>query len=158
RHEPSSPGLFRAWGRFWLTPTDPTGLHALRVLAALLFLGWLLPLAGHVPALFGLDGWFDARAFVGSSRLPAGPSAPFGWSLLYLCGHNVGLLQAVYWGSIAVLVLFALGVAVRLTAVLSWLIVASFIANPATSFEADYLLVIPAFYLMLGYLFLGQWS
>jgi len=155
---PLGRGPIRAWGRFWLTPVDPIGLHALRVLAGLLFLGWLLPLAGHVHALFGLGGWFDMRAFVEASRLPGGSPSPVGWSLLYLCGDNPALLGVVYWGSIGVLALFAFGIASRLTAVLTWLIVASFIFSPVTSMEADYLLVIVAFYLMLGHLLLGQWS
>ncbi len=41
----------------------------------------------------------------------------------------------------------------RLTGILTWLVVVSFLANPATSYEADYLLGILAFYLMLGHLF-----
>jgi len=155
---PAGRGPIRAWGRFWLTPADPIGLHALRVLAGLLFLGWLLPLAGHVHALFGLAGWFDTRAFVEASRLPGAPPSPVGWSLLYLCGDSAFLLRAAYWGAIGVLALFTVGVAPRLTAPLTWLIVASFIVSPVTSVEADYLLVILAFYLMLGHLLLGQWS
>src|SRR5205807_9315609 len=59
---------------------------------------------------------------------------------------------------VAVLGLFTLGVGTRMTSVLTWLIVASFLASPAASFEADYLLNILALYLMLGHLLLGQWS
>ncbi|MBI4859132.1 MAG: elongation factor Tu, partial [Candidatus Riflebacteria bacterium] len=40
-------------------------------------------------------------------------------------GDNVGLFQTMYWGSIVVFLLFALGVATRVTGVLSWIIVVS---------------------------------
>jgi hypothetical protein len=155
---PGLPGVVRAWSDFWLTPVDPVGLHTLRVLAGLLLLFWLLPLAGQAHALFGLGGWFDTRAFVEASRLPGGTPAPAGWSLLYLCGQDVGLLRTAYWGAVGALVLFTLGVMPRLTSVLTWLVVASFIVSPVTGTEADSLLLILALYLMLGHLFLGQWS
>jgi hypothetical protein len=151
-------GLWRSWVRFWFTPIDPTGLHVIRVLAGLLFLSWLLGFAGHVNELFGLQGWFDAQAYreAGRMTMPNGPPAPITWSLLYLCGNNDTLVTAFYWGSIAVLTLFTLGVATRITSVLTWLVVASFTANPAISYDADALLLILAFYLMFGYVLLGQ--
>ncbi len=150
-------GLFRGWASFWLTPADPAGLRILRVLSGLLFLGWLLPFAGHVDALFGPAGWFDFRAHHETIALDAGSPAPLSWSLLYLCGSSA-TLHAFYWSSLAVLLLFTLGVYTRITSVLAWLIVASFLASPAATFEADYLLNILALYLMLGHLLLGQWS
>src|SRR5688572_7927832 len=81
-----------AWSRFWLTPRDPAGLHAVRVLSGLLFLFWLLPMAGHVQALFGLQGWFDYEAYLESSRMTG--QAASGWSFLYLFGGNDTLLLA----------------------------------------------------------------
>jgi hypothetical protein len=127
----------------------------LRVASGLLFLAWLLPLAGHVDGLFGLDGWFDRQAYRAASHLPGGPPQPFTWSILYLFGTNAALLTAAYWSSIAVLSLFTLGVWTRLTAILSWLIVASFTASPALGSDADILLLILALYLMAGYACMG---
>lgn len=157
-HVTERPGHRCAWTSFWFTPRDPAGLHALRLVSGLLFLTWLLTLAGQRQAFFGLDGWFDRQAYREASRLPGGPPTPLGWSALYLAGSSPALLNAVYWGSVAILALFTLGVAPRLTAVLTWVVVASFTASPAAGFEADYLLGILAFYLMLGYLLLGQWD
>jgi len=151
----AAPGSHRsAWLRFWLTPADPAGLHAVRVLTGLLLLYWLLPLAGSVDNLFGLSGLFDRQAYAEAARLPGGPPAPPGWSLLYLCGSPAAL-HAVFWASVAVLALFTLGVATRLTGVLTWVVVASFTANPAFADDADGLLLMLTFYLMLGYLLLG---
>jgi hypothetical protein len=144
-----------AWLRFWFTPTDPVRLHLVRVCAGLLFLAYLLPLAGQVEAVFGLNGWFDRQAYIDASRLAEGPPQPITWSVLYLCGSNAALLTAVYWVSIAVLALFTLGVWTRLTAILTWVIVASFTASPAIGLDADVLLLILALYLMVGYVLLG---
>src|SRR6266545_2879528 len=95
-------GATRSWARFWFAPRDPLGLHAVRVLAGLLFLSWLLVLAGHQEALFGLR---------------EGSPAPITWSVLYLCGTNATLLTTAYWVSVGVLVLFTIGVWPRLTSV-----------------------------------------
>jgi hypothetical protein len=140
---------------FWFAPTDPIGLHVLRILAGLLFLFWLLPFAGHLDDLFGLHGWFDLQAYREAASTPEGPPQAYSWSILYLCGANPTLLTTVYWVSLAVLALFTLGVATRLTAILTWVIVVSFTANPATAYEGDTLLTVLAFYLMLGHLLMG---
>jgi hypothetical protein len=160
---PPRTGLVQAWQRFWFTPTDPVGLHALRMLTGLLLLFWLLTLAGHEEALFGLNGWFDREAYVGAAQLNAENQEnlfspvpmPIGWSVLYVAGDNATLLHGMYWGSVAILVLFTLGVVPRLTAVLTWVVVASFTANPALAYDGDALLQVLAFYLMAGYLLYG---
>src|SRR5262245_26263496 len=127
-------GLFAGWSRFWFAPTDAFGLHLVRVMTGVLLLAWLLPLAGHAEALFGLQGWFDQQAFVEARRLDPmtvpKPVARENWSLLYLAGKSGPAIQAMYWGSIAVLALFTLGIATRLTAVGAWVIVVSFTATP----------------------------
>jgi hypothetical protein len=132
-------------------------LHIVRLAAGLVFLAWLLPVAGHADALFGLNGWFDRQAYHEAARIPGGPPQPFTWSLLYLCGSNAVLVTAVTWCSVAVLLLFTAGLWTRLTAILTWLIVASFTASPVLGSDADALLLILAFYLMVGYGLLG-WS
>jgi hypothetical protein len=152
---PADTGLVAAWTRFWFAPTDPVGLHIVRLVAGLVFLAWLLPLAGNIDAFFGLGGYFDRKAFVEAAALPGGPPAPFTWSLLYLCGSNAALVTTVYWAAIAVLVLFTLGVWTPLTATLTWLVVGSFSASPALGADADSLLLILALYLMIGYVLRG---
>ena len=148
-------GLFSRWVCFWFRPADPLALHLIRLLAGLLFLSWLLPFAGQIQAFFSLDGWLDRRALSELVRLPEDLAPQLSWSLLYLCGSNVTLLTVMYWVSIAILVLFTLGVWPRILAVLTWLIVVSFTANPAISFDAETLLIVLAFYLMVGYLLDG---
>jgi len=76
-------GIVGSWVNFWFAPAEPIGLHALRVMVGLLFLFWLLPLAGEQQALFGLGGWFDATAYREASHLKELPPHLFGWSLAY---------------------------------------------------------------------------
>lgn len=161
-------GLITSWVNFWFTPIDPVGLHALRVLGGLLFLLWLLPFAGEHQNLFGLGGWFDYRAYRDVSQEATRLDLPphlFGWSLLYPWGSDpkwLGVvsdprfLGAVYWLSVAGAVLFTLGLWTRLTGVLTWVAVVSYTANPVLYYDADPLLLMLAFYLMVGYLLLGQ--
>jgi hypothetical protein len=144
-------GIWQRWANFWFAPVDPIGLHGIRLLAGLLFVFWLITLAGHQQAFFSLSGWLDRTAYIEASRL----QIPTGWSILFLIPS--AWVNVVYWGSIAVFILFALGLWTRVTGVLTWLMVASFSANPVLSSEADVLLGVIAFYLMIGYLLLGQW-
>jgi hypothetical protein len=153
---PAAHGLIRSWVNFWFTPIDPTGLHAVRVLAGLLFLAWLLPLAGQVDSFFGAQGWFDRQAYTDAARRDDIAFQRPPWSIFYLCGSNSNLLAAAYWGTIAVVVLFTLGLWTRLTGVLTWVAVASFASNPIIESDADVLLTILAFYLMIGYVFFEQ--
>lgn len=149
-------GWFDPWNRFWFSPADPLGLHTLRVLVGLLLLGWLLPFAGHQDALFSLAGWVDREALQAAANVEGGP--PVDWSIFYLAGNNLFLVDVLYWLSILVILAFTFGFAVRVTAVLTWVVTVSFLANPATTFDADYLLVIPTLYLAIGYLLYGQFS
>jgi hypothetical protein len=159
-------GFRGKWVRFWFAPSDPIGLHIFRIAAGLLFLAWLLPFAGHVDSLFGMQGWFDMQAYKDAARLQAEMRRqdmgeifkPMSWSVVYLAGTSSQRLQAIYWGSIAVLALFTLGVCTRLTAILTWVIVVSFTVSPALEYDADGYLMFFAFYLMLGYVFFGQRS
>jgi hypothetical protein len=144
------------WTRFWFTPAAPTGLHAVRLLTGLLMLAWLLPLAGHVDAFFGAGGWFDGQAYRELTRLAGESPRPLAWSVAYLAGGNPALLAAVFWASVAAAALFTAGVAPRVTAVLAWVVAVSFTVSPALEYDADAFLVMFTFYLMLGYLLLGQ--
>ncbi len=144
------------WTRFWFAATSPAGLHVVRLLTGLLLLLWLLPLAGQIDGFFGLNGWFDQQAYKDARRLLGEPLRPMGWSIAYLADGDSTRLAAIYWVSVAAVVLFTLGVATRITAVLAWIVAVSFTTNPAVEYDADAFLVFFTFYLMIGYLLLSQ--
>src|ERR1051325_7150267 len=107
-----------AWSRFWFTPNPLTGLHTLRVLAGVLFCSWLLSFAGQERAFFSVkDGWFDDLAYREAQQKNIPMGAPLGWSILYLAETSTAF-KTLYWGSIAILALFTLGVATRVTSVM----------------------------------------
>lgn len=152
------PSLFAAWNHFWFEPMDAWALHVLRISTGTLLLFWLLTFMGSEVALFGLNGVFDLQAYQDVGQLPNGSPVPLGWSLIYSIGTNNGLVQAFYWCSIVIALLYTLGIATRLTSILVWVITISFSINPAIRYGADSILVIFTFYIMLGYLFISQRS
>jgi len=163
RHQPKGSGTEAAgwryaWVRFWFTPSDPFGFHLLRVLTAALMLAWLVPLAGHVDDFLGLGGWVDVRAYQELSPTPSDPGMidPRGWSLLFLLGENPTLLHACYWGVVAAAGLYLLGLFVRPLSIVLWVAAASFSANPIIEIDTDVYLRIATFYLMIGYVLMGQ--
>ena len=151
--EAPSPGLVQSWIRFWFSLANPVGLHTLRFLAGMLFIFWLIVLAGNQSAFFGLAGWVDRDA---ASKLRE--DFQTSWSILYLFDSNPSWVNAVYWGAFPIFILFTLGLWTRITSVLTWVLVVSFIANPVTRLDAEPLLGVLAFYLMIGYVLLGQWD
>jgi hypothetical protein len=151
------PGPVAAWVRFWFSAIDPLGLHALRVMTGILLLAWLLGFAGQVEAFFSLNGWFDRQAYKEMVKLPGGAPVPLTWSLIYLFPAGPAL-KGFYWASVAVVALFTLGVAPRITGILAWVAFASFVFNPPLMYDADWILIILGLYLMVGYALHGLWN
>jgi hypothetical protein len=149
-------GFVSSWVRFWFSPTDPIALHRLRFLFGIFFLASLLPLAGHENELLGLSGWFDQQAYADIAGLPEGSPFPVSWSIYYWCGTNSTLVSVAFWSSILAIALFTVGVCTRITSVLSWVGLTSFASNPAMAYDGDFLLTVPAMYLMIGYVLTGQ--
>src|SRR5215831_5489736 len=87
-------GLIQRWVRFWFSPVDPIALHILRIAFGIFFIASLLPFAGYVNELLGLQGWVDQRAYRELAKLPDGP--PISWSIYYVCGSSTLLLSLVY--------------------------------------------------------------
>lgn len=154
RTAPSATG----WSGFWFTPTPSASLHRIRFLTGLVLCGWMLGFAGHQEAFFSLHGWFDRHAYIEINRPDAPTPVPIAWSIFYLAGEDKVLFDTLYWCSLMVVVLFTLGIATRITGILTWVATVSFLANPASSYDADFLLGVLAFYLMIGYAFHGFWS
>lgn len=159
----TSTGVVATWLRFWFTPTDPIGLHIVRILSGLVFLAWLLPFASDLDSLFSQQGWFDLQAYADAARLEGGSTEmggdsllPFGWSVLYWISSSQ--LAIFYWSVILVVLLHTLGVFTRLTSVLTWVAMVSFTANPILESDGDVLIRLLAMYVMVGYVLLDQWE
>jgi hypothetical protein len=81
---------------------------------------------------------------------------PANWSLLALAGSDGQRLAYIYWSAVVVAGLFTLGLVPRVTAVLTWMVVASFTGNPVFDTDAYALLNVLTFSLMIGYVFAGR--
>ncbi|MCS7046962.1 MAG: hypothetical protein NZO58_11445, partial [Gemmataceae bacterium] len=138
-------------------------LHRIRLFAGIVMTAWLLTFASERHALFSLRGWLDTAAYVEIDQKRATEPgfqtpAPIGWSIFYLVDADAAAFDVLYWSAVAVVMMFTLGIAPRLTGILTWVVVVSAIANPATTYDADYLLAILAFYLMIAYVGYGLWN
>ncbi len=157
---PEQPGVWSRWQSFWFEPGSPLPWEIFRTLSGLAFLTTMLLYLGHQNALLGANGWLDIAAFkqvdakeviTDTAHFPVPP----GWSVFFLAGDDRATLTVLYGLGIVVVALFTLGIATRVTSVLTWIYMVSYSANPVAAFEADFLYVILAFYLMIGSLWQG---
>lgn len=147
----------RGVDRFWFTPTNPLGLHVIRLLTGTLLLAWLLGYAGSYSQLLGRSGWFDETAYNEALRLSAEDDAPIFWGRGLVARSELGL-TVQYWSSVGVIGLFAAGIATRITAPLTWLVVVAFTSNPVMSYGGDALLLMLTLYLAAAYALLDLWG
>ena len=139
-------GLARAtalgWNAFFFTPADPTALGLIRLVVGLLAF-WNLAVYGFdLRDFFGSDGWADPEAV----KLVQGFSKPFAWSFWFSVPD--ALLRPVWALCLLIVALFAAGLLSRVTAVLTWVILASTVRRvPVALFGFDQILTTWALYL-----------
>jgi hypothetical protein len=166
---------------------SPSALRGLGLLSGMLFLVMMLTFVGRPEEFLGPSGWLDDKAYREIDKLegdntdallrmfnaererhklppltslPRQRLFPFeqGWSIFFLAGDDTPLLHILYWAGIGVVALFALGIATRITSVLTYVWVVSYTANPIISYEGDFLCVILALYMMIGHMLWGFWN
>ena len=122
----------RCWNDFFFSPADPTALGLIRVAAGLLSFWSLFVLGLDLEDYFGSTGWAEAGAIRALSR-------PLSWSFWFMVPD--GWLRPVWLGCLAILILFAMGLFSRITAVLSWAIVVATVHRlPVALFGFDQVL------------------
>jgi hypothetical protein len=120
-----------SWNRFWFTPADPETICLLRILVGLAALYFVASHTADLVVWFGPDGLLPAetvRRLTGMSAAgPLGAPQPvFRWSYLYLMESETLLWSAHVIGMIIV-GCFAAGLFSRLAAVLSLIVVLSYV-------------------------------
>ena len=133
------------WNRFWFSPSDPATLGLIRLLGgSMIFythLVWTIDLLGF----FGPTGRINAdaaREFYGEGS--------FSWSYLHWI-DSPALLWIVHVAALIVLAMFAAGLFTRITSVLTFVIVISYIHRaPFALFGLDQINTLLALYLMVG--------
>jgi uncharacterized membrane protein YphA (DoxX/SURF4 family) len=156
-------GAAGAWNSFWFKPADPTLLGLIRILAGLMLVYTHFVWGLGLESFFGADGWFSSPAAVEFLRSePYVASDAAGEEAAVQTRRNPYILSFWWWvpydwiwyahgASLVVLVLFTIGFWTRLTAVLSFVVVVSYVyrIQPAL-FGLDQINGMLMFYLMIG--------
>ena len=132
------------WNRFWYLPSDPYTLGVIRLLTGLVAVFWY---ATYTPDLFRFFGKSGLLPIAAVQELE-GVRASFSY-LNFLSTNSE--LAMVHWLGLAVLVLFAVGFAARVTSVLALVVVLSYIhRGPMLTSQTEPILSMVIAYLCLG--------
>jgi hypothetical protein len=154
--------VWDVWNEFWFTPTSPTTLSAIRVLAGAMLLYthsvWSLGLTDF----FGVSGWLPQEVMHEvhqSGGDPDGPGPATGPPARLVWSHfdfrflqSYGAMLAIHVGALVVFFLLTIGFFSRVMAVLAFLLAVSY-ANritPGAYFGLDKINTMLAMYLMIG--------
>lgn len=118
------------WDRFWFTPADPTLLSLIRIATGLMLIYTHLVWGLQLEAFFGPDAWLTPELVETMQR------DQVAWSYWWYVPAD--LLWPAHYAALAVLVLFTLGAATRVTSILSFVIVVSYVhRTPCALFGLD---------------------
>src|SRR5580692_10969643 len=107
-------GFGRAWNRFWFTPSDPYTLSVLRVLVGLVATYNLFSYSFDLDRFFGPAGMLPTDLIRSLAEARSAADATYRFSFLDNV-HSSGELWAFHLLSLAVLVLFTVGLYTRVT-------------------------------------------
>jgi hypothetical protein len=158
---------WEAWDQFWFTPTSPSTLSAIRVLAGAMLLYTHLVWTMDLTAFFGQDGWLPAQMMEdyalatndpdGANGDPATgvnlpPKPRANWSHFNWIGGRTTLLWTMHITALVVFFLLTIGLFSRTVALLAYLFAVSY-ANritPGAYFGLDKINCMLALYLVFG--------
>jgi hypothetical protein len=151
--------VWEAWNDFWFTPTSPSTLSAIRVLAGAMLLYTHLVWSLDLNAFFGPNGWLpEDLVHEGhlASNDPDGPGPLTGSDRLtwthFDFVQSASVIKAVHAAALVVFFCLTIGLFSRTMAVLGYLLAVSY-ANritPGAYFGLDKINCMLAMYLMLG--------
>ncbi|MEX0641128.1 MAG: HTTM domain-containing protein [Pirellulales bacterium] len=151
---------WEAWNGFWFTPTSPSTLSAIRVLAGAMLLYTHIVWTYDLDAFFAPDGWLPQQVME-EARLatndPDGPTRPEVASQRFMPSHfnyihSHKLRLAAHLGALLVFFLLTIGLFSRTMALLGYILAVSY-ANritPGAYFGLDKINCMLVMYLMLG--------
>ncbi len=131
------------WDAFWFAPADPTLLGLIRILTGsmLLYTHFVWGLA--LDAFFGPDGWLHP------SLVQAMQRDTFAWSYWWWIPSD--WMWTAHYAAMAILALFTLGVQTRLTSILAFVVVVSYVHRvPCALFGLDQINAFLTLYCAIG--------
>jgi HTTM domain len=135
--------LAEEWNAFWYQPADPTLLGAIRILTGLMLL--------YTHAVWGLvlGQFFGAASWLSAGLVRAIQQDQYTYSFWWLVPDT--WMWHAYGLSMAVLLLFTVGLWTRLTSILSFVVVVSFAHRvPEAMFGLDQINGMLSLYLAIG--------
>jgi len=158
--------MARSWDRFWFSRADPLPLGVIRIFTGLVILYVHLIYSMDLLAMVAPDGWLDRSAtdylrkefpFYGvpndwsmGTNKPAATGQKAIWSV-YFHLDDPAWIVATHVGFLTAMFLFTIGVATRLTAVLTWVGVMSYIQRlPVFMYGMDTIMNILCIYLIVA--------
>ncbi len=133
----------REWNVFWHRPADPGVLGLIRVLTGLILI------YSHGVWGLALEDFFGPYGWVSRDLARNAPGVDQAYSFWWYVPES--WLWPAYLASMAVLVVFTLGLWTRVSSILAFLVVVSFVQRvPEALFGLDKLQVILTFYLAIG--------
>lgn len=159
------PGIVRAWDRFWFSKADPLPLGVIRVFTGIVLLYVHLIYALDLVPMVSPEGWLDREAtnylryenpFYGMpknwTQMPEQPYAkgmPI-WSV-YFHIDEPGWMITMHVAFLVAMFLFTIGFATRLTSVLTWIGVMSYIQRlPIFMYGMDTIMNVLCIYLIVA--------
>jgi hypothetical protein len=145
--------VWEAWNEFWFTPTSPSTLSAIRVLAGAMLLYTHAIWSLDLEAFFGPRGWLPPTLMHDVHQVANGPDGPAQliWTYFdYI--QSPTMLWVVHLAALAVFFLLMVGFFSRTMALLGYLIAVSYASRitPGAYFGLDKVNCMLALYLMLG--------
>lgn len=134
----------KSWNRFWFTPTDPTTLCLIRVLAGLMLF------YTHAVWTIDLEAFFGEQSWLSREVLAQANQDGYSWSVLSWC-RTPASLWAMHIVALATFVLLTIGLWTRIVSVLAFVFTASYAQRaPGALYGLDQINGLLSLYLMVG--------
>jgi hypothetical protein len=146
-------GIGSGWRRFWFTPSDPLPLCVLRIAVGLVALYYVASFTTDLNVWFADDGLLPAhvvRTLTGADDPSLSGPADYRYSYLYFL-DTPGELWAAHLAGLVVVAAFTIGLASRVTSVLSLVVVLSYVNRaPMLSGPLEPVLTMALLYLCIA--------
>ena len=152
--------VWEAWNEFWFTPTSPSTLSAIRVLAGMMLLYTHLVWSFNLTGFFGQNGYLPQQLMHDvhvAENDPDGPNGPASgtdrllWSHFNYV-HSPKLMWTIHIVALSVFFLLTIGFFSRTMALLAYLFAVSYASRvtPGAYFGLDKVNCMLALYLIFG--------
>lgn len=132
------------WNRFWFVPADPATLGLIRILAGLMLL------YTHLVWARDLEGFFGSAGRLSPEFVRAFHRTGWAWSHFHWI-EAPAALWSVHVAALVIIAMLTVGLASRVTSVLTFLITVSYVHRvPGALFGLDQINAMLAMYLMVG--------